>query len=210
MNTTVAPRDYEFTADWFSPHIPVFEHAFSKINPTHVLEIGCFEGRSTTWLIENLSKSQPVSLYCVDNWVGGNGLEADQIEGIEDRFRKNVEVAQEKRQVDIDIWICKGPSHEQLVSLLANGKKNFFDFIYVDGSHVAPDVLRDLVLAFDLCKVGGVMALDDYLWSKEGPGKQDLLNMPKIAVDSFTNIYQRKLNIWSMPLYQLYFQKISD
>jgi hypothetical protein len=53
------------------------------------------------------------------------------------------------------------------------------------------------------------MALDDYLWSAEHPGREDLLNSPKIAIDAFTNIYRRQVRVIpNLPLYQLYLQKI--
>ena len=44
----------------------------------------------------------------------------------------------------------RGFSDDQLVKLINNGKKNYFDFIYVDGAHLGPDVLCDAVLSFRL------------------------------------------------------------
>lgn len=39
-----------------------------------------------------------------------------------------------------------------------------YDFIYVDGSHLAPDVLTDAVLSWRLLKPGSIMIFDDFLW----------------------------------------------
>ncbi len=84
-----------------------------------------------------------------------------------------------------------------------------FDLIYVDGSHQASDVLTDSIMAFQLLRVGGVMIFDDYLWSWDPEGKQDTLNMPKAAIDSFINLFQRKLRVISgLPIYQLYIEKL--
>jgi hypothetical protein len=66
------------------------------------------------------------------------------------------------------------------------------------------------VLAFRLLKVGGLMVLDDYLWTAEGKGTQDFYNLPKPAIDAFMNIYQRKMTVLSAPLYQLYARKIAS
>ncbi|PZO55779.1 MAG: hypothetical protein DCF16_01505 [Alphaproteobacteria bacterium] len=86
-----------------------------------------------------------------------------------------------------------------------------YDIAYVDGSHQAPDVLIDSVLAFKLLRVGGIMVFDDYLWHMEAAGKQDLVNMPKLAIDAFININIRKLNIIAgAPLGQIYIAKASD
>ena len=40
------------------------------------------------------------------------------------------------------------------------------DFIYVDGSHQAHDVLCDAILSFKLLRVGGIVCFDDYLWGR--------------------------------------------
>ncbi|CAN5593187.1 hypothetical protein BH10PSE5_BH10PSE5_18170 [soil metagenome] len=37
--------------------------------------------------------------------------------------------------------------------------------------------------------VGGIMIVDDYLWSMDRPGTQDMLTMPKPAIDAFMNIF---------------------
>lgn len=202
--------EYQFTEDWFSSTIPVWTEIFARFKPKHVLEIGSYEGRSAVWMIENLDREEPVSLCCIDTWQGSAEHKGISMSEVEQRFHHNIRMAREVRGQPMDIEVCKGLSHEQMTALLSKGKRGFFDLIYIDGSHKAPDVLRDLVLAFDLCAVGGVVIADDYLWFAGVPGKQDLLNMPKPAIDAFTNIYNRKICIFSAPLLQFYFQKISD
>ena len=98
----------------------------------------------------------------------------------------------------------KNLSAQVLPELIADGKKNYFDFIYIDGSHQAPDVLCDAILGFQLLKVNGVMAFDDYLWHEELPYGVDPIRCPKAAIDAFTNIYCRQLRILNAPIYQLY------
>ena len=48
-----------------------------------------------------------------------------------------------------------------IYALLAEGRQGSFDFIYVDASHRAPDVLLDAVLAFQLLRIGGLIIFDD-------------------------------------------------
>jgi hypothetical protein len=48
--------------------------------------------------------------------------------------------------------------------ILRNPSLNAYDFIYVDGSHQTIDVLEDAVAAFQLAKVGAIIAFDDYIW----------------------------------------------
>lgn len=39
---------------------------------------------------------------------------------------------------------------------------NNYDILYVDGSHLAADVLTDAILGWGLVKVGGIIIFDDY------------------------------------------------
>ena len=64
--------------------------------------------------------------------------------------------------------------------------------------------------AFHLLRVGGLLILDDYLWMDDATKGKDILNLPKIAIDLFMNIFHRKLMIYRAPLYQLYARKIAE
>ena len=65
-------------------------------------------------------------------------------------------------------------------------------------------------MSFNALKVGGLVICDDYLWSMEKAGSEDVLNSPKIAIDAFTTIFRRKIAlIPRQSLYQLAFVKTS-
>jgi len=68
---------------------------------------------------------------------------------------------------------------------------DYYDFIYVDGSHQASDVLEDAVLAFPLLKEGGIMIFDDYTW---GAG-MDYYDIPVTGIDAFLRVYGNQLEI---------------
>jgi predicted O-methyltransferase YrrM len=80
-----------------------------------------------------------------------------------------------------------------------------FDLIYVDASHYAVDVLTDAVLSFKLLKAGGILIFDDYLWA----GDENIIYYPKIAIDSFTNIFSKHIKLIPAPLNQIYAVKIT-
>lgn len=61
-----------------------------------------------------------------------------------------------------------------------------FDFICIDGSHDACDVLSGALLAMALLRPGGLMCFDDFLWHA---GDQNPLHAPRIAIESFVNCY---------------------
>jgi hypothetical protein len=56
-----------------------------------------------------------------------------------------------------------------------------YDFIYIDGSHLAPDVLADAVLGWLLLKSGGIMIFDDFRWDRMPRPEQ----CPGIAIEGF-------------------------
>lgn len=81
------------------------------------------------------------------------------------RFLKNVRASANARKVDVR----KGDSALRVAELLLAGRE--FDFIYVDGSHRATDVLLDVSLAWRLLRSDGrgVMLLDDYARGEPAP-----------------------------------------
>ena len=103
----------------------------------------------------------------------------------------------------MNLFVHKGFSDIEMSRLLANGKQNYFDFIYIDGSHQAPDVLCDAILGFKLLKVNGFIAFDDYLWQEQLPYGTDPIRCPKPGIDAFTNIYCRKIQIRNAPIYRI-------
>ncbi len=207
---------YSFTTDWFEQTAQAnWAKLLPEIRPTRILEIGSFEGASTCFLMDTLAGSEALEIHCIDTWGGGiehqeDGTAPSDMQAVESRFRRNTEHALSKAVHPVKLHIHKDLSHRALVRLLADGKENYFDFVYVDGSHQAPDVLCDAVLAFKLLKVGGVLAFDDYLWTNELTSAVEILRCPKPAIDAFVNIHFQKLRILKMPLYQFYVQKTSD
>ncbi len=199
---------YQFTEDWFSNNAPVWKQLLQQTVPSSFLEIGSYEGRATCFLIHEIASQRPMEIHCIDTWEGGVENDPTIMGDVERRFDHNVAEAIASAAHPVAFRKHKALSSLALAELLAGGRRGSFDFVYVDGSHQAPDVLLDAVLGFQLAKVGGVIVFDDYLWPLERSGAQNHYNMPKPVVDAFVNIYQRKLDVYKAPLYQLYVQKI--
>ena len=197
----------QFTQDWFSRSIPSWQFLLSrmtqKIPHLRVLEVGVFEGKSTCWLLENFCKTPESVIVAIDSFQGGIEHKGMELGALKARFKSNIATVGSAAKVEIR----EGYSLPQLARLTAEGVEPF-DFISIDASHQAPDVLGDAVLGFQLLKPGGVMAFDDYLWSPMRPGTENPLLLPKAAIDAFTTLYSQKLRILpNLPLYQLYIQK---
>jgi predicted O-methyltransferase YrrM len=200
--------DYDFTVDWFTPHWPNWLVVTANVPVSKILEIGSFEGRSACTMIDHFSKLVPLELFCIDNWHTSFEGGAFDMVAAERRFDRNVSRAIVTARNSAKVHKHKGPSLQHLTALLANGHSGSFDLVFVDGSHVASDVLSDLVLAYHLCKVGGLIICDDYLWIGDPLGSRDILNMPRLAIDAFIGIFLHRVEQWAgLPLYQVYLRK---
>ena len=95
------------------------------------------------------------------------------------KFKRNVSKYEEK------VKIHRGMSGDILKS---DFEKDTFDFIYIDGSHTAYDVLQDAILAHSLLKVGGIIIFDDFGW--KDPNNLHPTNSPELGVTCFYNAYE--------------------
>ncbi len=208
--------ELEFTTPWFETNSKgIWDQLFAQISPAKILEVGSFEGAAICYLINRLKSLPALEIHCVDTWEGGiehkpGGNAEVDMRSVESRFDANTNIALRAAGNQVNLHKHKGLSDLCLARLLTAGHGSSFDFIYIDGSHQAPDVLCDAVLGFRLLKPAGVMAFDDYLWAENLPHGIDPLRCPKPAIDAFTNLYCRKLRILTTLNHQLYLQKISD
>jgi predicted O-methyltransferase YrrM len=181
---------YRFSEDWVTDNSANWDRVLSDFKGKaniHALEIGSFEGRSALWFLENVLTDPTASITCIDIWAGS----------YEKLFDENVNAyGQPNKLVKI-----KSRSDEALRTL----NHESFDFIYIDGSHMAKDVLVDAVLAWDLLKPGGYIIFDDYNWY--GPRSWLVPNFtPKIAVDAFVRVFEPYLQVMHQD-YQLVVRK---
>ena len=100
------PLGSEFTTNWFTHNADSLGRVFTQLGwmndsqkPRKVLEIGCWEGRGTQWLLCALCRHRDSAVHCVDTWRGGDqyadlGLElrGERHSGaaVEARFDANV------------------------------------------------------------------------------------------------------------------------
>ena len=200
--TTLDAPGYAFTRKWFKKNAPLWAKLFENHKPARMLEIGSYEGYSACWAIvqAQIAGAKSFELHCVDSWEGGvehqSGPFVAAMDSVEARFAHNIAKAKADSGLEhVDVQVHKSLSHLALADLISQRRLGYFDIIYIDGSHQAPDVLTDAVMAFPLLRVGGIMAFDDYLWAVEAKGEENPLFMPKPAIDAFANLFMRKIGV---------------
>lgn len=178
----------DFKYDWFTGNIPGLTKVLERFKgKEHVraLEIGPFEGRSTVWFLENILTHGSSTIQCIDHFEGGKDHEhfGVDISGAEARFAENT------RSFYGQVRLLKRPSWKALRMLTCMENFEYFDFVYIDGSHLAQDVMEDAVLAWRMMKpTGSIIIFDDYLW-KNMP---EPLDNPGPGIDAFLSIYKGK------------------
>lgn len=167
-----------FTNGWFHEGIQsLWTQMFAAHGkPLNVLEIGSFEGLSTSWIMNNTE----AHITCVDTWEGSDEHSEVEKTNLLERFWENMKSYENR------ITTLQGKSGVVLRTLT---HEPVYDFIYIDGSHYSRDTLEDAVLAYPLLKTGGIMVFDDYMFQIPGTERSDLCN-PSTGIDAFINIYK--------------------
>lgn len=195
-----------FTTDYFTRKIPSWEpykEEFEGKPNKYCLEIGSWEGRSSLYIAKNFCNGQGSYLACIDTWEGSREHKSKKnLNTLYERFLSNTKSYREIKK----IIPYRGKSKNVLLNLnykLHKGSTNKYDFIYIDGSHDAKDVLVDAVFAWELLNVGGIMVFDDYEW-RDGNHLT-----PKPAINGFLKSYKSMYTILHKG-YQLHIRKTSD
>lgn len=168
----VYSKDYNFTSDWFTHNIPVWDKAlapFKGKSGIQYLEVGLFEGRATMWMIENILTHPTSRLTGMDLFAGDH---ENQHGSFKETYLANLQLSGAADRATT----IQGNSQVELRKLPLES----CDIVYIDGSHLNADVLEDAVLCWRLLKDGGVLIFDDY-----GGGAAN----PKLGIDTFVRYY---------------------
>ncbi len=163
--------------------------------PITMIEVGCFEGRSTIWFASYLNHHPDSRMFCVDTWLGGEevlraNLDFD-MNRVRNNFFYNIGLLKEKEKIIKYIM----QSERGLSSFFSRYYRGV-DFIYLDGSHTQRDTLVDLTLSLSLLKKGGIIIVDDY---NNNMSTNNPLLRPKDAVDFVVKSFDNEIEFSLTP-----------
>jgi len=177
---TLPHPKYRFTFDWVSAQTEAWQKDLAHLQGkpgVRALEIGCFEGQSACWFLDNILTDPTSRLTCVDPF-------AIPMDSVLMRYFERY----------FDHNIAASGAGDRVTKLVGSSQvivRAFpplqFDFVYVDGSHRVGDVLQDAALTWPLLRPGGTAIFDDYdLVDDVAPGL--LARAPGRALDAFVTI----------------------
>lgn len=188
------PDHYKFTEKWFDHMLPSWKLMFdfylkeSEINS--VLEIGCYEGRASTFLLDSYLSSTVT--YDVVDTFGGSEEEAGMKDTMErlkssdfiyENFTHNISF-----HPNIELSVYRERSQYALPELVKHGRE--YDFIYIDASHMADDTFVDGYYAHRLLRPGGLIIFDDFGW--KDPTRPHASESPELGIKTFFKVYSRE------------------
>lgn len=160
-----------------------------------ILEVGTYTGTSLISLVREMPGSSGMGIDAWRNYPENALLSNIEELGVEASFHKNVSTS----GLGDRIRAVKGSSISLLTEMVARGDR--FDFIYIDGSHLLLDCHADMILCDSLLEMGGVLAIDDYLYEKE-----TVLESPFEAVNHFLRRNSGRYSILHMG-YRVFLKK---
>lgn len=160
-----------------------FEKYLTELKPRRCLQLGCFCGDATVWMLSHFPEAGVVD---IDTFEG-----SDEHVGIFDmgqvrRVYERVTAMYSDRLVTM-----VGTTDVQLRFLRGLADDVWFDFIYVDADHHSAAVLADAVLAWPMLVPGGLMAFDDYAWGQSVSEYEK----PSTGIDAFLSAYGDQLDL---------------
>lgn len=162
----------QYTNTWFAERGgKTWDNLLRKRNIKNALEVGCYEGQASVYLLEKIPGLylDVVDIFDADaaeDWDGYTNVDKKHTTTYEDRFDNNVKPYNKR------VSKYKGKSFKHLIHLYEYGYR--YDFIYIDGDHRALPALQDCAIAIELLNNNGIMVIDDYAdipWLKDAIDK---------------------------------------
>ena len=162
-------KSKKITTDFFSINAYYWKKFIGTLPENFkYLEIGSLEGNSALFIINNFKVKKVV---CVDIWEDENFKE-EQHKNF-NNFRTNI------NEFSNIVEYFKGTSDNYFLN-----QEDKFDVIYIDGSHEADQVYKDIKNSWKILNMNGILICDDYFY---GNIYKNPDNVPSIAINKFVS-----------------------
>ncbi|MEM8717735.1 MAG: tetratricopeptide repeat protein [Cyanobacteria bacterium P01_G01_bin.39] len=155
-------KDYFFTVDIFSHRISIWSEHLKSLKETKakVLEVGCYQGMSSCWLLDFILTNPESKLTCLDS-------------NFEQKFKENIA----KTGAESQVTFLEGDVHQ----LMAQCTPDFELINLQDRNKLSQHAETNTQLAWKLLQPGGFIIFSYYGWRNPRDPQQD----PKAGIDRF-------------------------
>lgn len=141
----------KYQNSWLTGLIGCIDYVRSKIKVENMVEIGSYQGESTTLFAHYF---QPKNLYAVDPFVNGY----DEFDGSSTGDFTNVI---HNFNLRTQKFSCIKHIKDFSYAVLDQFENDSLDFVYIDGDHTYEGVVKDIKMYLPKIKVGGFIAGHD-------------------------------------------------
>lgn len=138
--------------------------------PGDIIELGCWQGRSTAFLAQACKDSGNGIVHVVDTFRGNPGNEA--VYQVSDDLQASFESNMTRLGLSDHTRVYPGPSQDRAAEVTAQAPDA--RMLVIDAEHTYDAVRAELELYAGALAIGGILAFDDY--SKDFPGVAQAVN----------------------------------
>lgn len=181
------------TTDYFSLNAYYWDLIINKnFKEFSYLEIGSWEGNSALYILKNFTTKKVV---CVDIWdLYDDKYKEEHLKRFEN-FNYNLKEFEKK------FTFFKNTSDK-----FFEINKERFDLIYIDGSHDAQQVYKDICNSWAYLNHNGIIVCDDYFYGNISSDKNE--NVPALSINRFLRENKDMIQIICVNNTQIFFKKI--
>lgn len=197
-----AAKGYSISAECFTCLIPLWQKHLKKyagFPGLQILEIGCFEGMATCWLLDEVLTANDARITCIDIFEGVLDFQINNPEKHR-LIERNFDINIARNGAGYKVNKIVGYSQEVMRSLPLNS----YHIVYIDGSHKASDVLEDAVISWRLVKPGGLIIFDDYNFVFADHPEWNT----RLAIDAFMKLFADQIKVIEIGDRQVFLEKI--
>ena len=194
-NYDLSKYPFVFTVDYlreWKEELDGFLSKIDKLEPYNILEIGCFQGKTTVYLA-NSFPNRETRITAVDTFEGSYYQTENQKRHMYELFKHNILPIENK----IKYWkMCS----ENYFNML-NGEKyiiNQYDIIYYDGDTRTKEMLKMLIYMWKFLSIGGYLIVTKYNWKYlyNGDDNRFLYDEKSMrAINIFIDIWENEMEI---------------
>lgn len=187
-------KNKKTSEDYFSINVYYWDLILNKyFKEFSYLEIGSWEGSSALYILNNYKTKK---VYCVDVW--------DKDKKYEELYKKNFNNFLHNMEEFKDRYSFFKERSDDFF------RKNveYFDLIYIDGTHESFQVDKDINNAWKFLNLNGIIICDDFFYGNLYSGSDD--DVPAYSINKFIKKQQNKLKVLCVNNSQVFLRKISN